>query len=140
MRGTNVNEISDIVYTDYPYARILRHIDIERGEITAFVVELDYGLDDEFYWPGECDDWRPVARFDHNPTAPNGHDIRDEGLHLDVYKGGGEYDSTGDFPFVAVEKAPRWCEEYFKDNLDFLLERYEEFNDLDSRWTVTLRQ
>ncbi|WP_276280512.1 DUF7718 family protein [Halorussus caseinilyticus] len=135
-----MTEISDIVYTDYLCTRILRYVKVERGEVAAFVVELEYGLDDEFYWPCECDDWRPVARFDHNPAAPDGNDIREEGLHLDIYRGDDEYYSTDDFPFVTVEKAPRWCEEYLLDNLDFLLERYEEFNDLGGRWSVTLRR
>lgn len=140
MRGIDVSSISDTIYTDYPYARIFRHIETDGGTVTAFVIELEYGLDDEFYWPNECDDWRPVARFDHNPTSQNGHDVREEGLHLDIYKGDGEYESTDDFPYVHVDEAPRWCEEYLKQNLDFLLERYEKFHDLDGRWTVNLRQ
>lgn len=128
-------------YTEYPYARILRDFSTRRGDVTRFVVQLEYGADDEFYWPSECDHWRPVARFDHNPESPDGHDIREEGLHLDIYTGNDEYERTWDFPDVRVNEAPRWCEQYLLENLDFLLDRYEELNDIqDDRWTATLRQ
>lgn len=129
------------LYTEYPYARILRDFSTHRGDIVRFVVQLEYGLDGEFYWPETCDEWQPVARFDHNPRSPDGHDIREEGLHADIYHAEDEYERSTDFPFVHVNKAPRWCEEYFLENLDFLLERFEELNEIrDNRWAVTLRQ
>lgn len=107
-------------YPEYPYVRILRDWDTHRGRVVRFVVQLEYGLDDEFYWPRNCDDWQPVARFDHNPRATDGHDIREEGLHMDIY--------TDD-------------EEYFIKNLDFLRERFEELHEVENnRWAVTLRQ
>lgn len=127
-------------YTEYPYARVFRDFSTDRGRVVRFVVELQYGYESEFYWPENCDDWRKVARFDHNPLVPDGHDIREEGLHLDIYKGEEEYESTEDFPYVHVDEAPRWCETYFLENLDFLLERYERLNGLHGdRWTVNLR-
>lgn len=128
-------------YTEYPYARILRDWDTCRGQVVRFIVQLEYGLDEEFYWPRNCDDWRTVARFDHNPQAPDGHDVREEGLHMDIYKKEDEYEKTTDFPYVHVDEAPRWCEEYFIENLDFLLERFEELHEVeDNKWAVTLRQ
>lgn len=132
-------DVSTYRYTEYPYARILRDFSTDRGNVTRFVVQLEYGLDGEFYWPENCDEWRQVARFDHNPESPDGHDVRDEGLHLDVYRGDDEYERTWDFPHVPVNEAPRWCEEYLRENLDFLLERFEVLHDIDdNRWAVTL--
>lgn len=133
-------EDSSHYYTEYPYARIRRDYDTERGQVVRFVVQLEYGLGDQVYWPRNCDDWRAVARFDHNPRAPDGHDIRDEGLHLDIYKGEDEYEKSTDFPFVPVNRAPRWCEEYFKENLDFLLERFEKFNGIHDTERATMRR
>lgn len=133
-------EDGSLYYTDYPYTRIRRDYDTERGQVVRFVIQLEYCLDDEFYWPQHCDDWQAVARFDHNPRAPDGHDVREEGLHLDVYRGDDEYERTTDFPFVPVNEAPRWCEEYFEENLDFLLERFEQLHDLNASERAAMRR
>jgi hypothetical protein len=136
-----VKEVSAYKYTEYPYARILRDFTVRGGDVTRFVVQLEYGLGGEFFWPENYDEWEPVARFDHNPQGSDGHDVRDEGLHLDVYRGDGQYERTWDFPHVPVNEAPRWCEAYFEKNLDFLLERFEQLRGIeDGRRTVTFRR
>lgn len=54
------------------------------GAVDWFVVQLEY---DSGPWAGG--DWQPVARFDHQPNLPNGHDVYEEGLHVDVFLGDG---------------------------------------------------
>ncbi|QZA87874.1 hypothetical protein K0C01_08695 [Salinarchaeum sp. IM2453] len=36
-------------------------------------------------------DWREVVRYDHDQDAPGGHDITEEGLHIDIYRDGEKY-------------------------------------------------
>jgi len=59
----------------------------DRGEITRFVVQLEYRLDG---------DWAEVVRFDHDPEGTYGHDVTAEGVHIDVYRDG-EKLRSGDF-------------------------------------------
>lgn len=51
----------------------------EQGEVTRFVVQLEYLYEKE---------WMPVVRYDHDPMSDQGHDVTDEGLHIDVYRDG----------------------------------------------------
>lgn len=51
----------------------------ERGNVTRFVVQLEYRLGG---------DWTEVVRYDHDPESEHGHDVEDEGLHIDVYRDG----------------------------------------------------
>jgi hypothetical protein len=60
-------------------AQIRVGLSTERGDVTAFFVQLEYWYDGE---------WLEVARFDHAHETPLGHDVEDEGLHLDRYRGG----------------------------------------------------
>jgi hypothetical protein len=46
------------------------------------------------------DGWHEVVRFDHNPENLMGHDITEEGLHMDVYKFGEKARVKDDFPPV----------------------------------------
>ncbi|WP_449405156.1 DUF7718 family protein [Halorhabdus amylolytica] len=58
-----------------------------------------------------------MARFDHDPQSPYGHDIEEEGLHMDLYKQGQKYRIVrSKFPYVPVNHAPRYCIEYSKQN------------------------
>lgn len=52
-------------------------------------------------------DWNQVVRFDHNPANPNGHDITEEGLHMDVYRDSEKVWVKDDFPAVPLIHAPR---------------------------------
>jgi hypothetical protein len=44
----------------------------ERGEVTRFMIQLEYWLEG---------DWREVVRYDHDRDTAGGHDITEEGLH-----------------------------------------------------------
>ena len=51
----------------------------DHGEVTRFVVQLEY------LYGGE---WTPVVRYDHDSASMHGHDVTDDGLHIDVYRDG----------------------------------------------------
>lgn len=65
----------------------------EAGAPKRFVVQLERRIDD---------DWWEVVRFDHDPENPMGHDITQEGLHMDVYKFGEKARVKDDFPPVRL--------------------------------------
>lgn len=50
------------------------------GTVRWFVVQLEYN---PAPWLGE--EWIPVARFNHQPDSPGGHDVYEEGLHVDRF-------------------------------------------------------
>jgi hypothetical protein len=54
--------------------------DRERGYIPRFLVQLHYQVDTD---PVQ---WDSIARMDHNETDPLGHDVYQEGLHVDVVR------------------------------------------------------
>lgn len=60
-----------------PKTRICANINAERGDVMNFVVAYEYRLRDL---------WETVAQFDHGPESLYGHDIAEEGLHMDLYK------------------------------------------------------
>jgi len=53
-----------------------------RGEITRFLVQLEYRRDN---------DWTPIVRYDHDPASEHGHDVTTEGAHMDVFQNGCKY-------------------------------------------------
>lgn len=89
------------------------------------MVQLEYNFDTRFGYP---DDWRQVARFDHHPHMNWGHDIRKEGLHMDVMKNGKKDKVLWNFPDVPVNKAPSFCEEFLLKNHDRLIDQFEQWH------------
>lgn len=76
MERTYVSEIDD------PYTRLRVYLRTEQGAIVQFVLKLEYNVTQ---WEGGAEEeWQPVARIDHNQVDPWGHDLREEGLHLDL--------------------------------------------------------
>lgn len=117
----------------WPYARIRRELDTERGEVRRFIAQLEYDI--EATPTGEnSPEWRAVARFDHDSSGEQAHDIRDEGLHLDIYRNEEKYRVLTEFPPVPLDRAPRYCQEYLERYADRLLERFERWHDLYGPW------
>ena len=117
---------ADHAYTDWiewPHAR-LRFVLDTNGTPSRFFIQLEYRVEDE---------WEPVVHFDHNPAAPDGHDITAEGLHMDIYRDGEQYRTKTDFPPVQLSVAPDYCETYIRKNADRLLRRYEQWHNLTTR-------
>ena len=119
------DESSDVRYLDwveYPHARLRVEIDKERGTPTRFVVQLERRVAGE---------WAAVVRFDHDPENPMGHDITEEGLHMDVYRDGEKVDVVNSFPPVRLSDAPAYCLAYLEEHAGTLLRRFEQWHDLN---------
>lgn len=117
---------SDIEYREwleYPYLRLRVEIDKHDGVPVRFVVQLEYFLDGV---------WMEVARFDHD--RKDGHDITEEGLHMDLYRDGEKYDVVWDFPDVPstipLSDAPQYYIMYIKKNLDEFVQRFEKWHNV----------
>jgi hypothetical protein len=108
-------------WVEYPHARLRVEIDRERGVPTRFVVQLERRVGEE---------WCEVVRFDHDPENPMGHDVADEGLHMDVYRDGEKVRVKDDFPPVNLTQAPRYCIAYITEHAPALLRRFEQWHDL----------
>lgn len=61
-------------------ARIRVRFDTSDGELVWFVAQLEHNPR-----PWADGDWKPVARFDHQPHLEHGHDVYEEGLHMDFH-------------------------------------------------------
>lgn len=68
----------------------------EGGEITLFVLQLGYRLDDE------C---REIVRFDHDPESEEVHDVTSDGVHMDSYRDGEKFRTAEIFPPMPASDA-----------------------------------
>lgn len=97
-------------------------INAVRGDVASFLVQLQ--LARTRYGPGT----REVSRIDHNPASPSGHDVRAEGIHVDVvlpdgtettlFPGGGE--AVARDLGVVIDLARR----YFRAHHEYFVEVY----------------
>lgn len=99
-------------------------------------MQLEYNLRPE---PDKRDVWKwtPVARFDHNASSNDGHDIRDEGLHMDLYRGGKKDTVYTDFPPVPLKQAPDFCERYLEKNAEKYLHWFEKDHGITPRYFLS---
>jgi hypothetical protein len=119
----------------WPYARIRRSLKTERGEVIQFTAQLEYDV--QATPSGQnTPEWRTVARFDHDANSLHGHDVAEEGLHLDIYRNEEEYKVKTAFPPVPLSRAFRYCEEYLTQHADYFLQQFEEWHDLRGPWRV----
>lgn len=93
----------------YGVTRIRVEIGKRRGDVRWFVVQLEENTGNRY---GTDQDWEQVARFDHHPEADWGHDVREEGLHVDLYRNGRKVEVRRGFPDVPLNRAPAYCERY----------------------------
>ena len=117
----------------WPYARIRRELETEQGQVRRFVAQLEYDI--EATPTGQnTPDWRTVARFDHDITGEQSHDVREEGLHLDIYRDGEKHQVRTGFPPVPLNRAFRYSEDYLTQNADRLLTQFERWHGLHGPW------
>lgn len=106
-----------------PQARIRAGQTIEQGTVVRFVRQIEYRIGD---------DWYPVVRYDHGP-AEGEHDVRDEGLHIDVYRDG-EKDENHSRQLAPPESPDRGlsrAEDHLVDHLIEHINRFERWHDLN---------
>lgn len=116
--------MADIEYTKwirYPDAQLRCSIDTEDGNPTRFLVQLERLVDDE---------WLEVVRFDHDVEGEQSHDIREEGLHMDIYRDGEKYLVRHDFPPVRLNIAPAYAQAYIESEADRLLQGFDQWHNL----------
>lgn len=106
-----------------PPARICMRVETDYGILSEFCVQLEYNSASRLVH--HPPDWMQVARFDHNISSQRGHDIRQEGLHMDVYGNDGKQRVRHDFPDIPLPKAPKWCRGFLEARKDTLLSRFE---------------
>ena len=63
--------------------------DCDHGDVTRFVVQLEYRHGGE---------WVEIVRSDHDPASEHGHDVREAGVHVDIYRDGETVDTEDVFP------------------------------------------
>ncbi|MFC4553535.1 MULTISPECIES: DUF7718 family protein [Halorussus] len=91
----------------------------DHGEVTRFVVQLEYKLDDR---------WAEIVRFDHDPASDFGHDVSKEGVHMDVYRDGEKIQSEEVFPPMPPDEALTFAEEHLNQHAERYIKRFEEWH------------
>ena len=91
-----------------------------KGELVRFAVQLQLIEGPETF--------TTIAQFDHDPTAEFGHDVFDEGLHIDLYSRSERdvkiyprHPPLDNFDAGAVV---RRCTDYFTEHAGWFLDAY----------------
>lgn len=91
----------------------------DRGDVTRFVVQLEYQLDG----------WQPVVRYDHDPASVHGHDVTDKGLHIDIFRDGKKYRTEYVAPPMPAAVALDLAEDHLTENVERFVTRFEEWHE-----------
>lgn len=91
----------------------------EKGDITRFVVQLEYR---------RGGGWTPVVRYDHDPASKHGHDVSEEGLHIDVYRRGEKHRTDYVAPPMPAGVALDFAEDHLAENAERFVRRFEQWN------------
>ena len=99
-------------------------IDIEQGQVTRFVIQLEYHLDPT------ADEWATVVRYDHDSLGSDEatHDVTEEGLHIDIYRDGEKTDSHELTPPLPANEAVDAAEDHLAEHLEGYLRRFEQWH------------
>lgn len=94
----------------------------ERGEVTRFVLQLEYRM---------RDGWHEVVRFDHDSAGETAHDVTREGVHMDVYRNREKVRSEEIFPPMTATDALSFAEDHLAQHAERYIERFEEWHGID---------
>jgi len=102
-------------------------IDVDRGQVKRFVVQLEYLVDPH------PEVWEPVVRYDHDAGggAEATHDVTEEGLHIDIYRNGAKIDSHELTPPLPANDALNAAEEHLAEHLDGYIRRFERWHEIN---------
>lgn len=111
------------VLTSRPDCVVTVGFDTTQTNLPRFLVQLHYisGKD-----PTE---WSSIARVDHNETSEMGHDVYEEGLHVDIgRRTSPEVTREPPQPPLPSSRGQvlRACANYLSDNADWFVDAYEE--------------
>ncbi len=93
----------------------------ERGDVVRFMVQLEYWL---------AGDWETVVRYDHDRYAAGGHDISEEGLHMDVYRNGEKVDVKDISGPITPADGFNYAEEDLRENVERYIKRFEQWHNI----------
>jgi hypothetical protein len=96
----------------------------ENGEVTRFVVQVEYRLNGE---------WESVVRFDHDPENEHAHDVTTEGVHMDVYRHGEKLRSEEVFPPMSASDALTFAEEHLREHGERYIKRFRVWHGIQSQ-------
>lgn len=96
----------------------------EKGEVVRFLVQLEYWLDGN---------WAHVVRYDHDREAPGGHDIAEEGLHMDVLRDGQKVDVKDVSGPISPAEGLNRAEDDLRENAERYIKRFEKWHDIRDR-------
>lgn len=96
----------------------------DHGAVTRFVVQMEYWLDDT---------WCEIVRFDHDPESDHGHDVTEEGVHMDVYRNCEKFRSGEVFPPMPASGALTFAEEHLNQHAERYINRFEEWHGIGNR-------
>jgi hypothetical protein len=101
-------------------------IDVSRGEVSRFVVQLEYLIDPV---GGE---WATIVRYDHDAEGSKEatHDVTEEGLHIDIYRDGAKVDSHELTPPMPAAEALEAAEDHLAEHLEGYVRRFEEWHEI----------
>lgn len=103
-------------------ARVRFGADIERGDVERFLVQLEYCLPDE---------WTPIVRSDHNLPAVYGHDVEQEGVHMDLYCDGEQVDTRQIGPPMSANAGLDRAEDHLVGDYQRHVRRFERWHNLN---------
>jgi len=95
-----------------------------QGDVVRFMVQLEYWLNGG---------WNPVVRYDHDKDAPGGHDISEEGLHMDVYRDNEKVDVKDVSGPIDPAEGFNYAEEDLRGNVEHYIKRFEQWHDIRER-------
>jgi hypothetical protein len=91
----------------------------QQGDVTRFLVDLQYT--ESILSP----DYTQIARIDHNPANPTGHDVHSEGIHVDARRKHGQ----GRTYYPTYSHIPNDLGEVIKASADYLSRHADFFVD-----------
>jgi hypothetical protein len=102
-------------------------IDVDRGQVKRFVVQLEYLVDPH------PEAWEPVVRYDHDAegSAEATHDVTEDGLHIDIYRDGEKIDSHELTPPLPANDALSAAEEHLTEHLQGYVRRFKKWHGID---------
>ena len=115
-------DVSKVVGGSKPNCVLTVGFDRQSNHIHRFIVQLHYQIDIS---PVR---WEAIARMDHNETAALGHDIYEEGLHIDAARRSQPpvklRPSHSPLP-SSRGKVIRACTDYLDANADYFIDVHE---------------
>ena len=72
-----------------------------------------------------------VVRFDHDPASKHGHDVTNDGIHMDVYRDGELIRTEEIFPSMSPNDAFTFAEEHLAEHAKRYSERFVKWHGID---------